>query len=75
MTAVLQVSDHTITAKEIIPLLTSYQLLPRLLVEMIVDQTITPMACTAEEITDSYQLEKIISVQLDQQMHRRLLNG
>lgn len=55
MTTALQVGNRTITAEEIIPLLASYQLLPRLLVEMIVDRAIAPITCTSEEITDNYQ--------------------
>jgi hypothetical protein len=35
MTAVLQLSNRTITAEEIIPLLVGYQMLPRLLLEII----------------------------------------
>lgn len=37
MTVVLRIGDRTITEAEIIPLLASYQLLPRLLFELIVD--------------------------------------
>jgi hypothetical protein len=35
MTAVLQVGDRAITAEKIVPLLAGYQLLPRLLFELI----------------------------------------
>lgn len=55
MTTLLQVSNRTITAGEIIPLLTSYQMLPRLLGEIIIDQAVAPITCTPEEIADSYQ--------------------
>jgi len=55
MSAVLQVGNRTITAEEIVPLLTSYQLLPRLLVEMIIDQAIALIDCTSEEIASNYQ--------------------
>lgn len=55
MTAVLQVSNRIITAEEIIPLLTSYQMLPRLLVEFVIDQAIAPITCTPDEIADAYQ--------------------
>lgn len=54
MTAVLQVGDRIITADEIVPLLTSYQMLPRLLVEIVIDRAIAPITCTPEEIADSY---------------------
>ncbi|MEB3338760.1 MAG: peptidylprolyl isomerase [Leptolyngbyaceae bacterium] len=49
MTVLLQVHDRSVTADEIIPLLTGYQLLPQLLRELIVDQAIAPFTCTPEE--------------------------
>ncbi|MGB5962215.1 MAG: peptidylprolyl isomerase [Coleofasciculaceae cyanobacterium] len=49
MDAVLQVGDRLITATEIIPLLASYQLLPSLLREVIIDQAIASYNCTPEE--------------------------
>ena len=55
MTAVLKVHNRTITAEEIIPLLTSYQMLPRLLVEIIIDQAVVSITCKPEEIADNYQ--------------------
>lgn len=55
MTTVLQVSNRTITAEEIIPLLAGYQLLPRLLFELIIDQAIVPFTCTPEEAVCAYQ--------------------
>lgn len=55
MTAVLKVSNRTITTEEIIPLLAGYQMLPRLLFEIIIDQAIVPFTCTPEEIADAYQ--------------------
>lgn len=55
MTPILQLGDRTIFAEEIVPLLTSYQMLPRLLVEIIIDRAIAPITCTPEEITQHYQ--------------------
>lgn len=55
MTAVLQVGTQTITAEEIIPLLAGYQLLPKLLRELIIDQAIAPIECTPEEIASACQ--------------------
>ena len=49
MNAVLQVSDRTITAEELIPLLAKYQLLPQLFREILVDEAITTIDCTPEE--------------------------
>lgn len=56
MAALLQVHNRSITAEEIIPLLTSYQMLPRLLVEIVIDQAIASITCTSEEIANNYQL-------------------
>lgn len=49
MTVVLQVGNKTITAQEVLPLLTNYQLMPQLLRELIIDQSIIPFTCTATE--------------------------
>ncbi len=49
MKAALQVGDREITAEEILPLLTNYQLLTPLLREIIIDQAIAPISCTSEE--------------------------
>ena len=56
MTPILQVGDRTITADQIISLLTSYQMLPRLLVKTIIDQAIAPITCTFEKIVLNYRL-------------------
>lgn len=45
----LQVGDRAITANDIIPLLSSYRLLPQLLRELLIDQAIAPITCTFEE--------------------------
>ena len=55
MTAVLQVGNRTINAEEIVPLLGGYQLLPRLLFELIIDQAIVPFTCTPEEAVCAYE--------------------
>ena len=55
MSAVLQVCNRPIAAEEIIPLLASYQMLPRLLFELILDQAIVPFSCTPEEKDCAYQ--------------------
>jgi parvulin-like peptidyl-prolyl isomerase len=55
MTTVLQFGNRTITSEEIIPLITGYQLLPRLLFEVIVDEAIAPFSCTTEEVQKAYQ--------------------
>ncbi|MDZ8108306.1 MAG: peptidylprolyl isomerase [Nostoc sp. DedQUE12a] len=55
MTVVLQVGNRTITTEEIVPLLAGYQLLPRLLFELIVDEAIAPFTCTFEEVESAYQ--------------------
>lgn len=55
MTASLQVGDRTITSEEILPLLSTYQLLPQLLREIIIDQAIEPFICTFEEQQSAHQ--------------------
>lgn len=49
MTTSLQLPDRTITADEILPLLNQYQLLPKLVQEMLIDRAIAPFTCTTEE--------------------------
>jgi parvulin-like peptidyl-prolyl isomerase len=56
MTTILQFGNRIITASEIIPLLASYQLLPRLSLELIIDEAIASVECTPEEIASNYQL-------------------
>ncbi|MBE9036404.1 peptidylprolyl isomerase [aff. Roholtiella sp. LEGE 12411] len=55
MTVVLRVGNRTITTKEIVSLLAGYQLLPRLLFELIVDDAIAPFTCTLEETQSAQQ--------------------
>lgn len=55
MTVILEVGNQIITANEIVPLLAKYQLLPQLLREIIVDQAIAAIECTAEEHAIAYQ--------------------
>lgn len=49
MTVVLQVGNRQILAEEVIPLLASYQMLPQLLQEILIDQAIATTECTPEE--------------------------
>lgn len=55
MTAVLQVRQQAIAAEQLVPLLKNYQLLPQLLREIIIDQAIATITCTAEEQEAAYQ--------------------
>jgi parvulin-like peptidyl-prolyl isomerase len=55
MSELLQVNGQTIAAKEIIPLLAGYQMLPHLWREILIDQAIAPYTCTPEEKTSAYQ--------------------
>lgn len=55
MAEVIQIGDRTITAAEIIPLLTHYQLLPQLRNETLIDQAITTIVCTPEEAAQACQ--------------------
>lgn len=56
MTEVLQIGNRTIQATELIPLLASYQMLPQLQRELIIDEAIASVECTPEEITRAQQL-------------------
>ncbi len=55
MTAVLQIGNRTISGEEIIPRLASYQMLPQLLRESIIDEALAPITCTEEELTSARQ--------------------
>lgn len=56
MTEVIQIGNLTIKATELIPLLASYQMLPQLLRELIIDEAIAPIECTPEEVSRAQQL-------------------
>ncbi|MBD2774258.1 peptidylprolyl isomerase [Iningainema tapete] len=49
MSAVLQIGNRVLAASEIIPLLASYNIIPQLLCESIIDSAIAPITCTPEE--------------------------
>lgn len=51
----LQVGNRTINASEIMPLLASYQMLPQLFRESIIDQAIASISCTVEETASACQ--------------------
>ncbi|MEG4964203.1 MULTISPECIES: peptidylprolyl isomerase [unclassified Microcoleus] len=55
MNAVLQIGNRTINGEGIIPRLASYQMLPQLYRESIIDEAIAPIDCTAEEIVNASQ--------------------
>jgi parvulin-like peptidyl-prolyl isomerase len=55
MTEVIQIGNRTITATELIPLLTGYQMLPQLLRELILDEAIATIECTPEEVAQAKQ--------------------
>jgi glycosyltransferase involved in cell wall biosynthesis/parvulin-like peptidyl-prolyl isomerase len=46
---VLQVGNRRVTAQELLPLLSQYQLLPKLWQESVIDEAIAAIACTPEE--------------------------
>ncbi|MBW4661219.1 MAG: peptidylprolyl isomerase [Drouetiella hepatica Uher 2000/2452] len=48
-TAILQIDDRTVTAPELLSLLSQYQLLPKLRQEILIDRAIAPFSCTLEE--------------------------
>lgn len=49
MTVVLTVGNRAITAEEVLPLLAGYQMLPKLLQEVLIDESIANIECTLEE--------------------------
>ena len=55
MSTVLQIGNRTLAAEEIIPLLASYQMLPQMFRESIIDQAIAPFSCTSEETATACQ--------------------
>ncbi|MBD2354690.1 peptidylprolyl isomerase [Tolypothrix sp. FACHB-123] len=55
MNEVLRIGNRTITADELIPLLASYQMLPQLRRELIIDEAIASIDCTQEEINAAKQ--------------------
>ena len=46
---VLQVNNRKVTAQEIVPLLTQYQMLPKLKQELVIEEAIAPFTCTPIE--------------------------
>jgi glycosyltransferase involved in cell wall biosynthesis/parvulin-like peptidyl-prolyl isomerase len=46
---VLQVNNRKVTAQEIVPLLSQYQMLPKLKQELVIEEAIASFTCTAEE--------------------------
>lgn len=55
MTRVLQINNRVVTSQEIIPLLAGYQLLPKLLREIVVDQAIEQFSYSLEEREQAYK--------------------
>jgi parvulin-like peptidyl-prolyl isomerase len=53
MAVVLQVDNRSITAEEVLPLLAGYQMMPRFVQEILIDQAIAPIECTPEEIAEA----------------------
>jgi parvulin-like peptidyl-prolyl isomerase len=55
MTPILQIGDRTIIATDLLPLLIRYQLLPQLLRELLIDQAVERIECSAEETEPALQ--------------------
>ncbi|MBV9385884.1 MAG: peptidylprolyl isomerase [Chroococcidiopsidaceae cyanobacterium CP_BM_ER_R8_30] len=55
MAVVLQIGSRTITEEEIVPLLANYQLLPKLVRELLIDQVVSSVECTPEELARACQ--------------------
>ena len=54
MSVVLEVDNQVYTAEDLIPLLTQYQMLPKLAQEILIDKIIATVECTEEENTATY---------------------
>ncbi|MBF2077823.1 MAG: peptidylprolyl isomerase [Synechococcales cyanobacterium T60_A2020_003] len=50
MTVVLTVGSRSVTAEEVLPLLAGYQMLPKFLQEILIDEAIADVECSPEEI-------------------------
>lgn len=55
MTVVLQIGNRSITAEKILPLMAGYQMLPQFLQEILIDEAISSIECTPEEIISACQ--------------------
>jgi parvulin-like peptidyl-prolyl isomerase len=49
MSPVLQVGDRTLTAEQILPLLSQYQIIPQLIKELVIDEALKKIECTSDE--------------------------
>ena len=54
MSVVLEVDNQVYTAEDLVPLLTQYQMLPKLAQEIFIDKVIAKVECTEEENTAIY---------------------
>ena len=54
MSVVLEVDNQVYTAEDIVPLLTRYQMLPKLAQEILIERAISEIECTEEENTLIY---------------------
>ncbi|WP_019509054.1 peptidylprolyl isomerase [Pleurocapsa sp. PCC 7319] len=54
MSVVLEVDNQVYTAEDLVPLLTQYQMLPKLAQEILIDKLIAEIKCTEEENTLTY---------------------
>lgn len=55
MTAILQVGNRTISGADILPRLASYQMMPQLRRESLIDEAIASISCTEDELTIACQ--------------------
>ncbi len=54
MSVVLEVDDQVYTAEDLVPLLTQYQMLPKLAQEILIDKAIAGVECSEEENLSTY---------------------
>lgn len=79
MAPILQIGDRTISTENILPQLASYQMMPQLLRENIIDQAIAPISCTDEEVAAAreqfYEQNQLIDETIQQSwLHHHGMN-
>ncbi|MCU0569636.1 MAG: peptidylprolyl isomerase [Oculatellaceae cyanobacterium Prado106] len=56
MAVALNIGNRAITSEELLPLLAGYQMLPRFVQELLIDQAIADIDCTPEEASEAIEL-------------------
>jgi parvulin-like peptidyl-prolyl isomerase len=78
MNQILTIGEQKVTSEDVLPLLTKYQMLPQLLREVIIDQEVSTIECTPEELNlarqQLYQQQQITTEeQLKAWLHQQFM--